>query len=198
MKYISEKDGSPQLAVNAGMKMATGDIMGWINADDIYEPGALAAAVNAFKRCPDRDWCYGYCSIIDEHGRDMRRPVTWYKSMMGYFFSRHILLCENYINQPATFWRRELWEKTGGLSTQYLAAFDYLQWVKMAGINKAIPIHKLLARFRRHSRSISERSYEQQFDEVVDIVKKYGNGFHLFIQKLNRSKTIFIYKLLNG
>ncbi len=193
---ISEKDGSPQQAINSGMEMATGDICCWLNADDCFNPGTLERVANVFEGHPDRLWCYGYCSIIDGNGREIRKPITWYKSILGYFFSRNMLLCENYINQPSTFWKRELWEMAGYLENEYKAAFDYHQWIKMAGLSKAIPIHTRLARFRRHPGSISENHFERQFDEEMSIVRQYGNFMHVFIHTLNRYKIVFIYKLL--
>ncbi len=193
---VSEKDGSPQQAINAGMAMATGDVVAWLNADDCYEPGALQTVVETFRKHPDRRWCYGFCSIMDENGKEIRRPITWYKSILGYVYSRHLLLCVNYVNQPATFWTRELWEETGGLDTQHKAAFDYLLWLKMARRSRAAAIRRRLARFRRHPGSISENQFARQFDEELRIAGQYGNSLHVFLHTLNKWEIILIYRLL--
>ncbi len=196
LQIVSQKDGSPQEAINAGMGMAKGHILAWLNADDIYEPGALQAVVDAFRRHPKRQWAYGYCRIIDESGKEIRKPVTLYKSVLGWIYSRHMLLCENYINQPATFWRRELWQQVDKLDYSFKAAWDYQLWLEMAKRSRAIPIHQTLSSFRRHGTSISETSFERQFDEELAIAKRYGNIVHYVVHTFNRWKIVTAYKLL--
>jgi len=192
----SEPDGSPQDAINAGMRQATGAICCWLNADDIFEPGALQAAVTALSEHPDRAWCYGRCRIIDEHGSEIRRPITLYKNLLGFTYSRHILLVENYISQPATFWKRQLWEDIGGIQGNHKAAFDYELLMGMSSRSRAIPIHRYLARFRRHAGSISETHYKRQFQEELEIAARFGKRPHVWLHRLVMYKIIFIYGLL--
>jgi glycosyltransferase involved in cell wall biosynthesis len=195
---VSEKDGSPQAAINAGMAQAKGDVLAWLNADDVYEPGALQRVTEEFRTHPSHAWAYGRCCIIDENEREIRKPVTWYKNILGWRYSRNILLCENFINQPATFFRRECWQKTGGLSLIFKAAYDYDLWLRMAGHGSAFPIHALLARFRRHPGSISENNFIRQFKEETDIVAMEGNRLHRALHELNRRKIVLAYQLLSS
>jgi glycosyltransferase involved in cell wall biosynthesis len=194
---ISKKDGSPQEAINAGMNMATGDIGAWLNADDIYLPGTLQRVADSFKNNPDNLWCYGKCNIIDENNIEIRKPVTLYKNIIGYFYSRKILLCENFINQPSTFWKLNLWHKvSGNLNTEYKAAWDYELWLKMAKASPASHIRKYLASFRRHDESISENHFEKQFREELEISRKHGNIIHYCLHSLLIKLRILIYKTL--
>lgn len=193
---ISRQDGSPQEAINHGMGLATGDILAWLNADDLYVPGTLQKVAEAFQANPDKLWGYGKCSIIDGEGKEIRRPVTLYKSLLGRRYSHNLLLCENYINQPATFWRRRIWDAVGGLDTVHKAAFDYLLWLKMAQRSRAIAIPHYLAKFRRHETSISENQFRKQFSEELMISRAYGNRLHYAIHWLNMKKIICIYNLL--
>ena len=175
---VSERDGSPQRAINNGMAAATGDVGCWLSADDVLEPGALAAVAAAFEKRPDLGWLYGGCSIIDTDGKEIRRAVTLYKEKIGWFYSRHILLCENYINQPSTFWRMALWRKVGGIDESYKFAFDYELWLRMAQHSPALRLDRRLASFRRHPDSISENSFNVQFLEELDIGRRYGSFIH--------------------
>ena len=197
LTVISEKDGGPQEAINNGMAMATGELGCWLNADDIYEPGTLQKVVDAFAQHSAKDWLYGRCSIIDEHNSEIRKPITWYKNILGYFYSRNILLCENFINQPATFWRMSLWNKVNDLNPAYKAAWDYELWLKMAECSPAIHIRSYLSHFRRHDASISENNFEQQFSEELSIARDHGNWLHHVIHRINIWKIVTIYKLLS-
>ncbi len=195
---VSRKDGSPQVAINNGMAMATGDIGCWLNADDQFEPGTLQAVADVFRKHPKTQWLYGRCSIVDENDVEIRKPITWYKNILGYFYSRNVLLCENFINQPATFWRMAVWRNASDLDPQFKAAWDYELWMKMSQIAPARAVHRYFARFRRHSGSISENHFIRQFDEELSIARKYGNAIHYLIHKFNVWKIVTVYKLLKG
>ena len=69
LTWISERDGGQADAVNKGLRRATGRIIGWLNSDDVYEPGALASALRIFEAHPDVDVVYGCADYIDESGR---------------------------------------------------------------------------------------------------------------------------------
>ena len=194
---ISQKDNSPQEAINAGMKMATGDIGCWLNADDYFLPGTLQKVANAFKKTPTLNWLYGRCRIVDQDDNEIRKAITLYKNIIGFFFSRNILLCENYINQPATFWKMDLWKSCpGNLSSAYKAAWDYELWVKMAKFSPPLHIRKYLACFRRFEGTISEDNFEQQFKEELAISKESGSMLHYFCHKFSIWLRIKIYKYL--
>jgi len=193
---VSKKDGSPQEAINAGMDMASGEIGAWLNADDLYLPGTLQKVVDTFQTKHKLQWCYGRCRIINENNIEVRKPVTLYKNLLGFIYSRNVLLCENFINQPATFWKMDLWRKVSELSGKFKAAWDYELWLEMSKHSRAIAIHEYFAEFRRHSESISENNFEKQFKEELNISKCYGNKIHYLIHKFNFWKIVTIYKLL--
>ena len=65
---VSEKDSGPADALNKGFRLATGELIGWLNADDVYRPGALAAAAAAARTHPQAAFFFGKCRIVDEAG----------------------------------------------------------------------------------------------------------------------------------
>lgn len=196
VKVVSKPDGSPQAAINAGMASATGEVGAWLNADDAFEPGALQAVAEAFTAHPGARWLYGRCAIMDASGRPIRRPITCYKHMLGHVYSWNLLLCENYISQPATFWRTDLWHEAGGLTERYLATFDYDLWLRMAAISRPLSLHRRLARFRRHPMSISERHFVQQFREECEASAGYGSAAHSLLHRVLAGKTVLVYRIL--
>jgi len=197
IRVISRKDGGPFNAINYGMNLATGDVGAWLNADDVYLPGTLAKAAAYFEAHPSRRWLYGNCPIIDGNDREIRKPITRYKELIGYFYSRNLLLCENFINQPATFWRMDLWREIGGLKSRYKAAWDYELWLKMSQTAPAAHLHENLAAFRRHEDSISENFFEKQFAEELEIASEHGNAIHRLIHRFNAWKIVTAYRLLS-
>jgi hypothetical protein len=179
------------------MNLASGDIACWLNADDIFTPGALDAVVKAFEKYPERRWLYGKSYIIDSEGREIRKLITLYKNILGFFYSWNILLCENFINQPSTFWKLDLWKEVKDLDSRYKAAWDYELWLNMALKSRPVHLRKKLSAFRRHGGSISENNFEKQFTEELEIARKHCNFIHYMIHAFNRWKVISIYKLLS-
>lgn len=194
---ISKKDKSLYDAINQGFELASGDIGCWINADDTYEPDTFQNVVTLFKRHPGKQWIYGRCDIINEAGNEIRKPITWYKNLIGWFYSYQILLCENYVNQPAAFWKIDLWHKVDGLSMKYRIAADYHLWIKFAQISKAIALHKKIAHFRRCGESISDNQFESQFQEELEIAKLFCGKITYAIHQLNCWKIVITYKILS-
>jgi glycosyltransferase involved in cell wall biosynthesis len=196
-KIISRKDESPQDAINYGMDLATGDIACWLNADDLFTPGALDMVVKGFNKYPERHWLYGKGYIMDSKGKQIRKPITFYKNLISFFYSWNILLCENFISQPSTFWRLDLWNEVKDLDCKYKAAWDYELWLNMAQKSRPIHLRKNLSGFRRHKTSISENNFEKQFNEELAIVRKHCNFIHYMIHAFNRWKITSIYKILS-
>jgi glycosyltransferase involved in cell wall biosynthesis len=79
VRSISEPDRGLSDAMKKGIRMATGDIVGWLNADDLYRPGALARLVTAVTDRPAARWLTRPCEIVDRDGHETRRAVTAYK-----------------------------------------------------------------------------------------------------------------------
>lgn len=163
---VSEKDNGPADALNKGFRLATGDLVGWLNADDVYRPGALAAAADAARKHPKAAFFFGKCRIVDEAGAEIRGFPTWVKNACFPFSCRFLIQCINYVSQPASWFRRTALEAAGGLRTDFKAAFDYdltlRLWRQGGGVR--IP-GSPLADFQWHPGSISGTHFERQFEE---------------------------------
>ncbi len=100
VRYISEPDRGLSDAVNKGIRMARNEVVGWLNADDIYLPGALGRVGKALADRPDALWATGPCLIIDADGREIRRFVTGYKSFLLRRYSYRMHLVQNFVPRP--------------------------------------------------------------------------------------------------
>ena len=163
---VAEKDAGPADALNKGFRRATGDLVGWLNADDVYRPGALAAALAAAKAAPRAALLFGKCRIVDEAGAEIRGFPTFVKNACFPFSCRFLIQCINYVSQPASWFRRSALEAAGGLRTDFKAAWDYdltlRLWRQGGGVR--IPGGPW-ADFQWHPASISGTHYERQFEE---------------------------------
>lgn len=197
LKWISQPDGGQADAVNKGIGLATGDIVGWLNSDDIYLPGTLQSVVNAFDQHPESHWLYGKCNMINETGREVRKWITKYKNFSLRKFSYNRLLTENYISQPAVFFRKKSFLEIGELDTSLHYAMDYDLWLKLGRLSPPVIIHRYLASFRLHGSSKSVTNHRKLFSEQYDIHRRYNQGkVSLFRHRLNIAKILFIYGIL--
>lgn len=196
--WISEKDQGQADAINKGLALATGAVLGWLNSDDLYQPSALDAVARAFEAHPDRAWLTGQCAIVDEKDQPIRHGVTRYKNRRLGRYSYRTLLRENYISQPATFWRRSAWERAGPLDKGLFWAMDYDLWLRLARLGDPIVLGQPLARFRLYGRSKTGDFRRRQYDEGFKVACRYLESDRLgrLAHRLNVEKIVLAYRLM--
>lgn len=126
VRWVSEVDGGQAAAVNLGWSEASGDILGWLNSDDLYLPGAIDAVTEAFRSNPAVDVVYGEGVYVSADGTRIGRYGT-----RG--FDRERLLGECFICQPTVFIRRRVFERYGGPRSDLRFCMDYEYWVRLGG-----------------------------------------------------------------
>jgi glycosyltransferase involved in cell wall biosynthesis len=198
LSWTSEPDQGQADAVNKGVMRASGEIIAWLNSDDIYEEGALAKVRDVFVNNPDCQWLYGKCRIVDGEGQEIMKWVTRYKNLSLKKYSLARLMRENFISQPAVFFRKELFEATGPLDLGLNYALDYDLWLRFGLKSSACVINDYLSRFRRHGESKSETGFKDQFREEYEVCLRYGpSGFSKAIHWFNMHKIVLGYRLIS-
>ncbi|MCD4680447.1 MAG: glycosyltransferase [Bacteroidales bacterium] len=195
--WVSEEDKGQAHAVNKGIAMSTGEIIGWLNSDDIYLENALQKVLKYFTLHKNCQWLFGKCKIIDSLGKDSRSLNTKYKDfhLLRYRFRK--LLIENFISQPAVFFRKSLIDEVGHLNSTYHYAMDYDLWLRFGKEVDPCIINEYLSAFRKHSDSKSENSYKKQFNEEYKIAKLHTNSKLICaLHWLNIRKILIAYSLL--
>ena len=122
---IIENDTGPANAINKGLALATGDVIAWLNADDLYFPGALQRIKKQFECRSDASFCFGKCIIVNEHDEEIRKGITLFKELFFPLSSRFTFQCINYVSQPAVFFRRTALSGDDRLREDMVAAWDY-------------------------------------------------------------------------
>jgi len=180
IRLIRERDRGPADAINKGFALASGDILAWLNADDVYAPAALARVAAVFSAHPEAAFCFGGCRIVDEQGREIRKGITRFKQAFFPISSRFTLQTINYISQPSLFFRRRAWEQAGGLRLDLRAAWDYAFILQLWRTGRGIVVPGgPLADFRWHAGSISGKHYREQFKEEYALAAADAGPFSL-------------------
>jgi glycosyltransferase involved in cell wall biosynthesis len=179
LRWISEADEGRPDAANKGVRMASGEVIGFLNADDRYEPGALQTVGEAFARHPHAMWATGYCRIIDGDGGEIRALVTRYKNFFLRHFSFPVYLTHNFVSDPATFVRRVALDNVGWLDNRYRISHDYDLWLRVAHRWEPLVLRRNLASFRMVEGTLSMAGFERQFREHEEIARLRGAGHPL-------------------
>jgi glycosyltransferase involved in cell wall biosynthesis len=176
IRWTSEPDSGQAQAVNKGVARASGDLIAWINSDDCYEDAqVLRTVVAAFEADPQLDVLYGDALAVDARGevirpyrsRAFRRPADLLVSPIG-------------PAQPATFFRRELFQRIGGLREHLHWALDYDLFLRMfAAARKTRYLPRVLARTTFHADAKSIRGMLRQIREVAALKREHRKRFHL-------------------
>ena len=180
-------------AINAGMSMATGDIVTYICADDTYEPRCFEKVIKCFIKNPNVDWVYGKGKIIDSNGREVRSFITNSKKFLQSKYNYHILQCVDYIVQPTVFIRKEFFEQIGCFNTELEYVMDYEYWLRAGKVSKPRFINKRLASWRAHSSSTSELGHKAQARQALEVQSWYSPWYFRPIQWLVYTVTVTLY-----
>ncbi len=177
--WVSEKDSGQSEAINKGFKRATGDIVCWINSDDILMPGALNNVMKYYSDHRNVDFINGYSLVVDAKSNILYnyfilKQKKWYAKKGIY-----------YISQPSMFWRRSVFEKIGYLKEDFHAMMDKEFLIRILKNNlKVGQIQKVLAAFRVHGTSktsINGEIWSRDTSELINLYgKEYGQRPKLF------------------
>jgi glycosyltransferase involved in cell wall biosynthesis len=147
LRWLSEPDRGQSDAINKGIRMSGGEVVAYLNSDDLLRPGALRGVAEAFAAQPENGLVAGDCDLIDANSRveglfqarlrrrqDLLRYWEW-----GTGFC---------LPQPAVFVRRELFDRVGGFREHLHLAMDYDMWLRLAAHTEFTVVSKTLAAFR--------------------------------------------------
>jgi glycosyltransferase involved in cell wall biosynthesis len=147
---VSTDDDGMYDAINRGMALVDGDIVGYMNADDEIAPGALALVTDAFRRHPEVQWLFGTVEYIDGDGQVIGRLAPIAPSLRSYLGIRW-----SPIPQQTVWVRRSFYDRVGPYDTSYRNCGDYDWYARALKLARPLVLPAVLGRFRLHEGQIS-------------------------------------------
>lgn len=187
--WASEKDSGQSQAINRGFAKTSGEIMAWLNSDDLLLPGALQTVADYFKRHPDVDVVYGNRLMIDGDDQEIGRWI-----MPGH--DSNVLSWVDYVPQETLFWRRRLWDKVGGhIDESFCFAMDWDLLVRFreAGA-KFAHIPQFLGAFRVHSEQKTSAAINTVGFQEMDRIRQRLLGRIPSHPEIRRAVLPFLFK----
>ena len=186
IKWESEKDNGQLEAINKGLKKAIGEVVTYINADDVYKNGALLTVGKYFSKNPDTLWLAGRGDVIDEGGREISRLVTGYKNLLLAINRYSLLLVVNYLMQPSVFLARGTYEKYGPFTGSKVGVMEYELWLKLGMVKMPAVLDSYLSSFRLAGGTISSTEFKKVLLLDEKIAEKYTkNPLVLLMHRLH-------------
>jgi glycosyltransferase involved in cell wall biosynthesis len=169
LRWVSEADTGQTGAINRGFRASSGEIVSWLNSDDVLLPGAVTAVVEAFLADPAAMLVYGDGDLIDADGRHLE-PFRFTEA----FTLRRLIEVHDYILQPAAFVRRPALEAVGFLDEGLSWCMDWDLWIR---IGRRFPVRYLprrLAQARVHPDSKTSRAGWPKLGEMRRVVRRHS------------------------
>lgn len=189
-QIIFEPDEGPSDGLNKGFSLTHGEILGFLNSDDILYPGSLKAVVDSFYRHPEADVISGHSLIIDSNDAVLRKSYSQQMSLLQYAYGACVL------NQPSTFFRKQAFEKSGGFNKSNRSNWDGELFVDMAlaGVNFRT-VNKFWSGYRLHHVSITSSTKldkemheynDRMFEKIIGRPRRKSDNYLSFFHKTLR------------
>lgn len=190
--WVSEKDGGQTEAINKGFKLATGDVVCWINSDDILMPGALKEVACFFESHKDIDFLNGYVMRIDKESKIL---FTHFIPPQKLYYARNGLY---YVAQQGMFWRRELFDRLGYLDETFHAEMDKEFLIRIL-LNKCRVgyLRKILGAIRVYEDTKTALNGSIWQDDEFKLQQRYGDRLS-FSEKKGIRSIYLADKLFHG
>jgi len=198
IKWESKKDKGQADAINKGLEKASGKIIAYINADDVYEKGALKTVGEYFIKNPKALWVAGKGRVINEEEKEISKLVTIYKNILLAINRYPLLLTVNYFMQPSIFLSKKVYKKYGPFMGLNKIVMEYDLWLKIGQEEMPGVLGVYLSSFRITKGTISSTLYREVLDKDYQILSRHtSNPIILVFHKINNLGRIVSIFVLN-
>lgn len=172
--WQSQKDQGQADAINQGMRLSSGDVLCWLNSDDMYLPGTLLDIGRRFQsRTQDCHLVYGGSLHISQ----TTEQLAGYVQAMGGGFDPVRLTYSDFIAQPSAFWTRKLWMEATELNIDYHYVLDWEWFIRASKLTDFEYVSKLYSIYRFHDAHKSSTGGSARCEEIVKIVNQHAPDY---------------------
>jgi len=190
VKWINQKNHGIAYTMNKGFEIATGDIYAWLDADNYYNKDTVSEVMKVFDKYSDIDIVYGNIEFVDANGK----KTGTHKPPPNISFNKALIHTTGAIPlQPAVFFKKEIYIKTGGFDNHYRIAGDYEFWLNVLKENpKIFYIDKTFGSYTLVNSGASQslKGVINGLKETYSIAKKYNQPLY--------GKILLLFKYLKG
>lgn len=163
--WVSEPDDGMYYAIKKGFEHTSGELLAWIGADDMYHPNSFFAVAQIFSEYPQVSWLVGAQTEYDEEDRTVNVGISPYFNHLNFLLRPY-----RWVQQESTFWRRGLYEKVGGIGTEYKLAGDFDLWMRFLRHEKMFVSNVLIGGFRHSEMQLSKdmKLYNSEVDAIIE------------------------------
>ena len=177
--WISEPDRGQSDAINKGWSMASGDIFAWLNSDDMYAPGAVQAAVQAFRENPEAGMVYGDAILVDRDGHELSikksKQIRVQRSpWLGSPIPSNFL-----IPQPSVFIRADILRQVGFLDSKLHAVMDFELFLRVARVSPIVYLPRIQSYAHWYIGTKTTKNIDRNMREKVEVLKRYSRVWFL-------------------
>jgi FkbM family methyltransferase len=178
--WISEKDNNMYEAIQKGFEQSTGEIMAWINSDDMYHSNAFFKVAEIFSSYPEVKWLTGANTNFDEKNRTVNTRHSYNHNKYSQFLNP-----EKHIQQESTFWRRNLWMEAGSkVDASLKYAGDFELWLRFNKYAQLYTVDTLIGGFRFRNNQITKLFMDKYTQECMSCLEKAKNSFSIYEKKV--------------
>lgn len=177
LKWVSEKDRGVYDAFNKGFTMATGDVYAWLDGDNYFRPNIIGVIAGIFQQDPSIDIVHGDIEMVSHDGK----PINIYKAPAVSFRNALIKNTGAIPLQPAAFFKKDLYKKSGGFDLRYPVAADHDFWLKVLKDNPKVYCYNgIVGSYRRGNATNSQslRGISRGMKEMLSIGDVYGQPYY--------------------
>ncbi len=176
-KWVSEPDSGQTEAINKGLLQATGDIFCYLCSDDLLEPDSLKLVADRFLAVADADFVYGDYYFLESDSGWKRRKIAGE-------YSTARLHKQNFLSQPATFWRAAVQKKFGPFDQSLRYCMDHEFWLRASQQTKWEYIPEPLASMRLHADAKTSAGLSSMWWESARMQARYGHGIKPYLEAI--------------
>jgi glycosyltransferase involved in cell wall biosynthesis len=175
--WHSKPDKGQADAINQGIHLSSGEVICWLNSDDMYLPGTLLDVGRRFCGRTEQSYLIYGSAITLQQKNGESSSIVQPGATTNVSFDAFDLTYYDYITQPSSFWTRKLWQATGELNINYKYVLDWEWFIRAAQTSQFEYVPRFYSIYRQHPLHKTGNGGKERRQEIFDVVKTYASDY---------------------